>query len=143
MPPEKRQSQCIAGARLWAAEKLGKKRGVFFRLAHAVQAFQILNPLGMLEALFRQEVAVAEHGDEALEAGSGKPVGAIAGTFTQQPGVPLVIAEVSCDGEEQRLRLRMERLGLREPNAAPPRWQVPVTLAVGLAPATASATRRT
>jgi aminopeptidase N len=65
---------------------------------------------------------------EALEASSGKPVAKIAASFTEQPGVPLVIAEVTCAGDEQRVRLRQDRFTVRDPTAALQRWPLPVTL---------------
>jgi aminopeptidase N len=75
---------------------------------------------------------------QELEAAAGKPVGRIASTFTEQAGVPLVIAQAVCSGDEQRLVLRQERFNVRaaapengaSPGAnekAPPRWQIPVT----------------
>ncbi len=64
----------------------------------------------------------------ALEAASGKPVASVAGTFTEQAGVPLIRGEAACVGEEQRLTLRQERFTIHDPNAAPQRWQVPVTI---------------
>jgi aminopeptidase N len=65
---------------------------------------------------------------QALEKASGKPVGAIAGAFTQQAGVPLIIAQSTCEADEQRIRMRQERLTIRDPAATPQRWQVPVAL---------------
>jgi aminopeptidase N len=65
---------------------------------------------------------------QALETASGKPVGAIAGTFTEQAGVPLIIVQASCAAEEQRIQLRVDRFTIRDPNAAPQRWRVPVAL---------------
>src|SRR5947209_4805198 len=38
----------------------------------------------------------------ALEAASGKPVGNVAAAYTEQAGVPLVLAETRCVGEQQR-----------------------------------------
>ena len=64
----------------------------------------------------------------ALEASSGKPIAAMAATFTEQAGVPLVVAEVICAGDEQRIRLRQDRFTLRDPDAAPRRWQVPIAI---------------
>jgi aminopeptidase N len=66
----------------------------------------------------------------ALETASGKPVGAIAGTFTEQAGLPLIIVQTSCAADEQRIHLRQERFTIRDRNAAPQRWQVPITLGV-------------
>jgi aminopeptidase N len=51
---------------------------------------------------------------QALETAAGKPVAAIAATFTEQAGLPLIVAEVSCSGEEQRVRLRQDRFALRD-----------------------------
>jgi len=65
---------------------------------------------------------------QALEASSGKPVATIAASFTEQPGVPLIIAEVTCAGDEQHARLRQDRFTLHDPTAAMQRWPVPVTL---------------
>src|SRR5262249_36232894 len=65
---------------------------------------------------------------QALEAPSGKPVARVAATFTEQAGVPLVVAQVSCVGDEQRISLRQDRLTVRDSGAAPQRWQVPVAV---------------
>jgi aminopeptidase N len=75
---------------------------------------------------------------QALEAAAGKPVTAIAASFTEQDGVPLVVAETSCNGDDQRLALRQERFaivparsftGNREVEGLPARrWQVPVAI---------------
>ncbi len=64
----------------------------------------------------------------ALEAASGKPVASIAAGFTEQAGVPLVVAQARCDGDEQRIALRQERFTIRDPAAAPRRWQVPIAI---------------
>jgi aminopeptidase N len=67
---------------------------------------------------------------QALEAATGKPVASIAASFTEQEGVPLVIAETVCDGNAQKLTLRQDRFAVvpASTNATlPPRhWQVPV-----------------
>jgi aminopeptidase N len=73
---------------------------------------------------------------QALEAASGKPVASIAAAFTEQAGVPLVIAQVSCVGGEQRVALRQDRFALAPRTSggetgstmAIPRWQVPVAV---------------
>ena len=51
--------------------------------------------------------------------------------------MPLVVAEVTCAGEEQRIVLRQDRFTVRDPDAAPRRWQVPVAIGPlrGLRPA--------
>jgi aminopeptidase N len=64
----------------------------------------------------------------ALEAASGKPVGNIAAAYTEQAGVPLVIAEAKCVGEQQRVVIRQERFTVRDPDAKPQRWQVPIAV---------------
>ena len=63
----------------------------------------------------------------ALEAASGQPIASIAAAYTEQAGLPLVLAEAVCRGGEQRIVLRQERFMLRDPGAAPHRWQVPIT----------------
>ncbi len=65
---------------------------------------------------------------DALHAASAKPVAAIASGFTEQGGIPLVIAQASCTGETQRITLRQERFAIHDPAPRPQRWQVPVTL---------------
>ncbi len=64
-----------------------------------------------------------------------KPVATVAAAFTEQAGVPLVVAEVTCAGEEQRIVLRQDRFTVRDPDAAPRRWQVPVAIGPLRAPA--------
>ena len=70
---------------------------------------------------------------QALERATGKQVGAIAASFTEQEGVPLVIAEARCDGDGQRLTLKQERFTIipAQANATLPslKWQVPITIA--------------
>jgi aminopeptidase N len=62
----------------------------------------------------------------ALQAASGKPVTAIATGFTEQGGVPLVIAQASCAGGSQRVALRQERFTIHDPAPTAQRWQVPI-----------------
>src|SRR5712671_4849404 len=62
----------------------------------------------------------------ALEAASGKPVTAIAAAYTEQAGIPLVVAQASCTGDTQRIALRQERFTVHDPDPKPQRWQVPV-----------------
>ena len=64
----------------------------------------------------------------ALEAASGKPVAAMAAAYTEQAGVPLVVAQASCVGDTQRITLRQERFTIHDPDPKPQRWQVPVML---------------
>jgi len=75
---------------------------------------------------------------QALQDATGKPVAAIAASFTEQDGVPLVIAETRCTGKKQRLGLNQGRFAIVPPRSAgagngetglPPRsWQLPVRL---------------
>jgi len=75
---------------------------------------------------------------QALEAVAGKPVTAIAASFTEQDGVPLVIAETSCSGDDQRVTLRQERFAIVPARSfigngevdglAARRWQVPIAI---------------
>ena len=62
----------------------------------------------------------------ALETASGQPIASIAAAYTEQAGLPLVLAEAVCRDGEQRIVLRQERFTLRDPDAAPHRWQVPI-----------------
>jgi aminopeptidase N len=69
----------------------------------------------------------------ALQAASGKPVTAIAAGFTEQGGVPLVVAEASCADGAQQVTLRQERFTIHDPASSDPsvkprHWQVPVAL---------------
>ncbi|HKA80956.1 MAG TPA: M1 family metallopeptidase [Xanthobacteraceae bacterium] len=72
---------------------------------------------------------------QALEAASGKPVASIAAAFTEQAGLPLIVAQVTCVGDEQRVALRQDRFTL-VPRAAggtgsgetAQRWQVPIAI---------------
>ncbi len=76
---------------------------------------------------------------QALESAAHKPVTGIAASFTEQDGVPLILAETSCSGDAQRLTLRQDRFVIAPAGVAalPARnWQVPV--AVGRLGATQS-----
>ncbi|WP_407176706.1 M1 family metallopeptidase [Bradyrhizobium sp. STM 3562] len=73
---------------------------------------------------------------QALELAAGKAVSTVAASFTEQDGVPLVIAETNCNGRAQRLTLRQERFVIvptrsagSDTAALPPRhWQIPVAV---------------
>jgi aminopeptidase N len=68
---------------------------------------------------------------QALESAAGKPVKGIAASFTEQDGVPLISAETSCSGDDQRMTLRQDRFVIAPAGAAalPPRtWQVPIAV---------------
>jgi aminopeptidase N len=86
---------------------------------------------------------------QALEQATGKPVASIAAPFTEQAGVPLVIAETDCrDGVQQRA-LRLDRFaiiparsfaGASDENSLPAvPWKLPVAFAPVGTSASASA----
>jgi aminopeptidase N len=64
----------------------------------------------------------------ALDAASGKPVTAIASAYTEQPGVPLVVAQALCRDGTQRIAMRQERFTVHDPAPVAQHWQVPVML---------------
>jgi aminopeptidase N len=64
----------------------------------------------------------------ALEKASGKELGKIAGSFVEQPGIPLIKVEAADVGGKPALRLTQERFTLNDPNAANNVWQVPVRI---------------
>src|SRR5262249_24055608 len=61
----------------------------------------------------------------ALEAASGKPVVAVAAGFTEQRGIPLVVAQSSCVSDTQRIALRQERFTIHDPAPKPQHRQGP------------------
>ena len=75
---------------------------------------------------------------QALESAAGKPVTGIAASFTEQDGVPLIVAETSCSGDTQRMTLRQDRFAIVPASSStastpatvlPPRtWQVPISV---------------
>jgi aminopeptidase N len=68
---------------------------------------------------------------QALESAAGKRVTGIAASFTEQDGVPLIVAETGCNADVQRMTLRQERFVIAPTGAAamPPRnWQIPVAV---------------
>ena len=68
---------------------------------------------------------------QALQDSAGKPVTGVAASFTEQEGVPLVIAETSCRGDDQRLALRQDRLVIAPaaaPALPPHSWQIPIAV---------------
>jgi aminopeptidase N len=62
----------------------------------------------------------------ALDAATGKSVGPVLSAYTEQPGVPLVVAEARCVDNAQRIALRQERFTIRESQAQPQHWPVPI-----------------
>jgi aminopeptidase N len=68
---------------------------------------------------------------QALERAAGKQVTGVAASFTEQDGVPLVIAETACRGDSQTMALRQDRFVIAPSAAAalPSRnWQIPVAV---------------
>ncbi|THD65387.1 MAG: M1 family peptidase [Bradyrhizobium sp.] len=69
---------------------------------------------------------------QALESAAGKPVTGVAASFTEQDGVPLVIAETGCSGGDQRMTLRQDRFVIAPSQSRtvwPHRsWHIPVTV---------------
>ena len=64
---------------------------------------------------------------QALEAASGQPVAAIAAAYTEQAGVPLIVAEVTCDDGRRHIALRQERFTIHDREcAAAATWKVPL-----------------
>lgn len=64
----------------------------------------------------------------ALEEASGKPVGAIARSWIEQPGFPLVTADLDPSGSA--VVVRQERFTLNDPDAEPLSWRVPLIYAI-------------
>lgn len=68
----------------------------------------------------------------ALSAASGKDVGAIAGSWTTQPGFPVVAVRASCDAAGKRtIALSQTRFLLGGSDPARSRWNVPMHVAAG------------
>ena len=63
---------------------------------------------------------------QALAAALGPAGRRIAGAYTEQGGVPLIVAEESCAAGRRRISLRQDRFVIHDPDARPERWQVPV-----------------
>ncbi|QPF83599.1 M1 family metallopeptidase [Bradyrhizobium genosp. L] len=66
---------------------------------------------------------------QALESAAGKDVSSVAASFTEQDGVPLVIAETACDDGSQHLALRQDRFVVAPAGAAPlpaRKWRIPI-----------------
>ncbi|EEF59929.1 M1 family metallopeptidase [Pedosphaera parvula] len=65
---------------------------------------------------------------EALGKASHKPVQAIAAGWTEQPGLPLVKVKTECIDGKQLVVLEQERFTVRDPNAKPLEWRIPIAL---------------
>ncbi len=71
----------------------------------------------------------------SLSAASGKDVGKVAATFTEQPGIPLVHVARSCEGTKASLTLTQDRFTIHDPKPKALTWTIPVTLgAPGMTP---------
>jgi aminopeptidase N len=62
----------------------------------------------------------------ALEKASGEQVAPIARSYTDQAGVPLIIADEKCAEGRRALALTQERFTIHYPDAPPALWQVPI-----------------
>ena len=69
---------------------------------------------------------------QALESAAGKPVTGIAASFTEQDGVPLVVAETGCSGGKQNMTLRQDRFVIAPSQSQTVwphhSWQIPVAV---------------
>ncbi len=74
----------------------------------------------------------------SLAKASGKAVAAIAGTFADQPGIPLVEVATQCQSGETVATLTQRRFTVDYPHAEALTWQIPVTLGeIGATPSEA------
>jgi aminopeptidase N len=69
----------------------------------------------------------------ALEGAAGKPATGVAASFTEQDGVPLIIAETACSGDAQRMTLRQDRFVIAPERGeatawASRNWSIPVAV---------------
>lgn len=62
----------------------------------------------------------------ALSAKSGQNVGAVARSFTEQPGIPLVHVASRCDGDKTAYTLTQSRFSIHDPHAEPLEWSIPI-----------------
>lgn len=64
----------------------------------------------------------------SLENASGKPIAAIASTFTNQPGIPLVDVATACRSGETVVTLTQSRFTVDYPEAEKLLWRIPVVV---------------
>jgi aminopeptidase N len=62
----------------------------------------------------------------ALDAVAGKSVASVLLAYTEQPGVPLVVASARCVDNAQRIALKQDRFTAHESQAQPQHWPVPI-----------------
>ena len=67
---------------------------------------------------------------KALEAASAKPVAPIARGYTEQPGLPLIVADERCRDGTLSVALKQERFTIHYPDARPELWEVPIAWGV-------------
>jgi aminopeptidase N len=63
----------------------------------------------------------------ALEKTSGKSVAAMSAGWTEEPGLPVVTVRSDCTNGHQIVTLTQERFTVRDPNAQPFTWTIPVS----------------
>ena len=73
----------------------------------------------------------------ALGAASGQNVATVAGSFTEQPGVPLVDVSARCAGGSTEVALSQDRFTVHYADALKLKWRIPVRLALAGRPAQA------
>jgi aminopeptidase N len=64
----------------------------------------------------------------SLEKESGRPIAAIASTFTNQPGIPLIDVATACRSGETIVTLTQSRFTVDYPEAEKLLWQIPVVI---------------
>lgn len=64
----------------------------------------------------------------SLGKASGEPIAAIAGTFTNQPGIPLVDVATACRSGETVVTLTQSRFTIDYPDAEKLLWRIPVVI---------------
>jgi aminopeptidase N len=62
----------------------------------------------------------------ALNAVAGKSVGSVLLAYTEQPGIPLIVASARCVDNEQRIALKQDRFTAHESQVQPQHWPVPI-----------------
>ncbi len=71
----------------------------------------------------------------ALSAASHRDIAAIAAGFTEQPGIPLVHMERTCQDGHGELHFRQDRFTINDPQPKPETWTIPVSFGLAGAPA--------
>jgi aminopeptidase N len=96
--------------------------------------------LGLAAYMRERRLSNATAGDLWFHIGraAGRDVAAMAASWTDQPGFPLVSVQSRCEGGTTRVALAQRRFRSGAPSTptAEPRWQIPVRLARGAQSAT-------